>query len=107
MVKTDTYAKLLSALASLAFLCILFGLILYVIIATSPYWLQHFYNKHFDTDDSTISIKNKTHHFASWLLLGAIIALILIEIFSKGYLQKRQKHEFILTHLQMQLENKI
>lgn len=107
MVQTDTYAKILSALSGLAFLSFLLGVILYIIVGTSPFWMQNFYNKHFGTNYTTNSVKQKMHNFASWLLLGAIIALILIEMFSKGYLRNRQKHEFILTHLQMQLENKI
>ena len=107
MVQTDTYAKILSALASLAFLSFIFGIILYIIEGSSPYWLTTWYNKHFNTNYSVTNIRYKIYHAAGWFIMGAVIALIIIEMFSQTYLDKRRKHEFILTHLAMQLENKI
>ena len=107
MVETDTYAKFLSALASLAFLSFIFGIILFIIEGSSPYWMTTWYNKHFNTDYGVATIKYKLNHAAAWFMIGAVIALVVIEIFSQSYLEKRRKHEFILTHLQMQLENKI
>ena len=107
MVQTDTYAKVLSALASLAFLSFLFGIILYIIEGTSPYWMASWYNKHFHKHYGITTVKHKIYNAAAWFIAGAVIALVLIELFSQGYLDRRRKHEFILTHLQMQLENKI
>jgi len=107
MVKTDSYAKILTAFASLAFLSFIFGVILFIVEASSPYWITTWYNKHFHTDYGVKAIKLKISHAASWFIIGALIALVIIEIFSKSYLEKRRKHEFILTHLQLQVENKI
>ena len=107
MVQTDTYAKFLSAFASLAFLSFLFGVILYIIEGTSEYWMTTWYNKHFNTDYTVITVKRKLFHAAGWFIGGALIALVIIEMFSQVYLEKRRKHEFILQHLKLQLENKI
>lgn len=107
MIKSDTYAKLLSGLVSLAFFSFIFGIILFIIEGSSPYWFTTWYNKYFSTDYGVSSVRKKIYHAAAWFMGGAIIALVIIEIFSQTYLNKRRKHEFILTHLQMQLENLI
>lgn len=107
MVETDTYAKILTAFASLAFLSFIFGIILYIIEGTSEYWMTKWYNKHFNTEYNVTIVKKKVFHAAGWFIGGSIIALVIIELFSQVYLEKRRKHEFILQHLKLQLENKI
>ena len=108
MVQTDTYAKILMALAALAGLAFLFGIILYIILWSSSNWYVNWYTRHFNLPQSEgrDEILDKTRHVAAWFVIGAIITLFIIEMFSQYYLVKRQKHEYILTHLKMQLENK-
>ena len=107
MVQTDTYAKILMALAALAGLSFLFGIILYIILWSSSNWYANWYLRHFNGPKLEKTLLDNTRHVAAGFVIGAIISLFTIEMFSQYYLVKRQKHEYILTHLQMQLENKL
>ena len=105
MVQTDTYAKLLTAISSLCGLSFLFGVIVYIIVKSSPYWITAWYNKHVNPNVGYSTVKTNLEFAASCFIISAIAILFIIEMFSQVYLEKRRKHEFILTHLQTQLEN--
>ena len=107
MVQTDTYAKILMALAALAGLSFLFGIILYIILWSSSDWYINWYARHYNAPSSGQTLLDNTRHAAAWFIMGSIISLLTIEMFSQFYLVKREKHEYLLTHLQMQLENKL
>ena len=104
MVKTDTYAKLLSALAALSIISIIFGVIVYIILRSSPYWSTAWYDKHINPNVGYATTKRKFELVASCCIIGGIAMLFIIEMFSQVYLEKRRKDEFILTHLQIQVE---
>ena len=105
MVQTDTYAKLLTAISVLCGLSFLFGVVIFIIVRSSPYWITAWYNKHVNANVGYPTAKRKLELAAACFIVGAIALLFIIEMFSQVYLKKRRKHEFILTHLQIQLEN--
>ena len=105
MVQTDTYAKLLTAISVLCGLSFLFGVVIFIIVRSSPYWITAWYNKHVNANVGYRTVKRKLEFAAGCFIVVAIAILFIIEMFSQVYLEKRRKHEFILTHLQIQLEN--
>ena len=105
MVQTDTYAKLLTAISSLCILSFLFGVIIYIIVRSSPYWITSWYTRHINAKVGYTTVKRNLERVGACFIVGAVIILFIIEMFSQLYLEKRRKSEFILAHLEMQLEN--
>jgi len=99
-------SKILIGFISFATLIITIGIFFYVLAYACPKWTTDFYTHHFGEEISVDKLQHSVRIIASFLVVGGIVILLIIELLSKYYWDKREKHKFIVAHLKDQLHRK-
>ena len=98
-------SKILIGFVSFATLIITLGIFFFILAYACPKWSTDFYTSHFNAVISVDQLKHNMILLASCLFVGGFIILLIIELLSKHYWDKREKHRFIIEHLKDQLKS--